>query len=162
MQAETATLEERPTAPAENRTGQLRAFLGRWEALLIGLILVTFVVGQSLSSEFLTADSFTTGSLDLSEVALMALALTLVIVAAEIDLSVASVLALSSALMAELWNAGPAARADHADLHRRRRAVRRLQRHPRDAASGCPRWRSRSARSRCSAGSPSSSSATSR
>ena len=36
----------------------------------------------------------------------MALALTLVIVAAEIDLSVASVLALSSALMAELWNSG--------------------------------------------------------
>jgi rhamnose transport system permease protein len=36
----------------------------------------------------------------------MALALTLVIVAAEIDLSVASVLALSSALMASLWNAG--------------------------------------------------------
>jgi rhamnose transport system permease protein len=65
-----------------------------------------FVFGQSLSGEFLTADSFTTGSLDLSEVALMALALTLVIVAAEIDLSVASVLALSSALMAELWNAG--------------------------------------------------------
>jgi rhamnose transport system permease protein len=36
----------------------------------------------------------------------MALALCLVIVAAEIDLSVASVLALSSALMAELWNRG--------------------------------------------------------
>ena len=80
--------------------------LGRWEALLIGLLVLTFVFGQGLSSEFLTADSFTTGSLDLSEVALMALALTLVIVAAEIDLSVASVLALSSALMAELWNAG--------------------------------------------------------
>mgnify|MGYP006137411959 CR=1 FL=1 len=40
-----------------------------WEALLVGLIVVTFAVGQSLSSEFLTADSFTTGSLDLSEVA---------------------------------------------------------------------------------------------
>ena len=64
------------------------------------------MAGQGLSSEFLTADSFTTGSLDLSEVALMALALTLVIVAAEIDLSVASVLALSSALMASLWNHG--------------------------------------------------------
>ena len=64
------------------------------------------VVGQGLSSEFLTADSFTTGSLDFSEVALMALALTLVIIAAEIDLSVASVLALSSALMASLWNSG--------------------------------------------------------
>ena len=36
----------------------------------------------------------------------MALPLTLVIIAAEIDLSVASVLALSSALMASLWNQG--------------------------------------------------------
>ena len=92
-------------APTEGGS-RLRAVLGRWEALLLGLIVVTFVFGQGLSSEFLTADSFTTGSLDLSEVALMALALTLVIVAAEIDLSVASVLALSSALMAELWNSG--------------------------------------------------------
>jgi rhamnose transport system permease protein len=106
VQAETATLQETPAPAAQTRGGQARAFLGRWEALLIGLILLTFVVGQALSSEFLTADSFTTGSLDLSEVALMALALTLVIVAAEIDLSVASVLALSSALMADLWNAG--------------------------------------------------------
>jgi rhamnose transport system permease protein len=89
-----------------NGGARLRAVLGRWEALLIGLLLLTAVFGQGISSEFLTADSFTTGSLDLSEVALMALALTLVIVAAEIDLSVASVLALSSALMAELWNAG--------------------------------------------------------
>jgi rhamnose transport system permease protein len=83
-----------------------RAALGSWEALLVGLLLVTMVVGQALSSEFLTTDSFTTGSLDFSEVALMALPLTLVIVAAEIDLSVASVLALSSALMASLWNSG--------------------------------------------------------
>ena len=64
------------------------------------------IAGSGLSDEFLTTDSFTTGSLDLSEVALMALPLVLVIVAAEIDLSVASVLALSSALMAALWNAG--------------------------------------------------------
>ena len=101
MQAETATA---PPAATERRSS--REWLGRWEVLLAGLILVVFVVGQGISSEFLTADSFTTGSLDLSEVALMALALTLVIVAAEIDLSVASVLALSSALMASLWNAG--------------------------------------------------------
>jgi len=101
VQAETATA---PPPAAERRAP--RASLARWETLLAALILVVFVVGQAISSEFLTADSFTTGSLDLSEVALMALPLTLVIVAAEIDLSVASVLALSSALMAELWNAG--------------------------------------------------------
>ena len=48
----------------------------------------------------------------------MALALTLVIVAAEIDLSVASVLALSSALMAVAVEQRAAARADHAHLPR--------------------------------------------
>jgi rhamnose transport system permease protein len=90
----------------ESATSRLRALAGRWETLLVGLILVTLFAGQGLSSEFLSTDSFTTGSLDLSEVALMALPLVLVIVAAEIDLSVASVLALSSALMASLWNAG--------------------------------------------------------
>ena len=104
------------TAPAPPATGapvagqsasaRLRGLASRWEALLVGLIVVTMIVGQALSSEFLTPDSFTTGSLDFSEVALMALALALVIVAAEIDLSVASILALSSALMASLWNSG--------------------------------------------------------
>ncbi len=84
----------------------LRGLAGPWEALLLALIVLMLIVGQGLSSEFLTADSFTTGSLDFSEVALMALPLALVIIAAEIDLSVASILALSSALMASLWNSG--------------------------------------------------------
>jgi len=83
-----------------------RELLGRWEVLIAALFVLTSVVGQGLSEQFLTWDSFTTGSLDLSEVALMALPLALVIIAAEIDLSVASVLALSSAVMGELWNAG--------------------------------------------------------
>jgi rhamnose transport system permease protein len=98
--------EAETTPVASGTMSRLRAAAGRWEALLIGLILVVLVAGSGLSDEFLTTDSFTTGSLDLSEVALMALPLVLVIVAAEIDLSVASVLALSSALMAALWNAG--------------------------------------------------------
>ena len=110
MPAETAAAPpptEADTSPAGGGAlSRLRAATGRWEALLLGLILVVLVAGSVLSDEFLTTDSFTTGSLDLSEVALMALALVLVIVAAEIDLSVASVLALSSALMAALWNAG--------------------------------------------------------
>ena len=72
----------------------------------MGLLVVTAIAGQAISPEFLTADSFTTGSLDLSEIALMALPLAMVIIAAEIDLSVASVLALSSAVMAYLWNHG--------------------------------------------------------
>ena len=110
MQAETASTQAPPASPAADPRGtdgpRWRTALARWETLLVGLIVVLFIAGQGISSEFLTTDSFTTGSLDLSEVAYMALALTLVIIAAEIDLSVASVLALSSALMAYLWNQG--------------------------------------------------------
>src|SRR3954451_18125530 len=100
-----------PAAPggvdrSDPATRHVPSWLMRWETLIVALIAVTCVIGQSISSEFLTADSFTTGSLDFSEVALMALPLALVIVAAEIDLSVASVLALSSAVMAKLWNQG--------------------------------------------------------
>jgi rhamnose transport system permease protein len=102
VQTETAAPETAPVAAAAGR--DWRAVLGRWETLLVGLLIVCAIAGQAISTEFLTADSFTTGSLDLSEIALMALPLTLVIVSAEIDLSVASVLALSSALMAYLWN----------------------------------------------------------
>jgi rhamnose transport system permease protein len=93
-----------PEAPEPGR--DWRAVFGRWETLLVGLLVVAAIAGQAISPEFLTADSFTTGSLDLSEVALMALPLAMVIIAAEIDLSVASVLALSSAVMAYLWNHG--------------------------------------------------------
>jgi rhamnose transport system permease protein len=102
VQTETATPPAAPVVAPARR--DWRALRGRWETLLVGLLIATAIAGQIISSEFLTTDSFTTGSLDLSEVALMALPLTMVIVAAEIDLSVASVLALSSALMAYLWN----------------------------------------------------------
>ena len=109
MPADTATSPPAAPAPAAaggRAGGRVRELLGRWEGLLVGLLLATMVFGSALSPEFLTADSITTGSLDFSEVALMALPLALVIIAAEIDLSVASVLALSSAVMAALWNRG--------------------------------------------------------
>jgi rhamnose transport system permease protein len=112
VQAETATPQpaaapaDEPGRADQGLAGRARNLLAGWEGLLLGLIVVMLIAGAGLSDEFLSTDSFTTGSLDFSEVALMALALTLVIIAAEIDLSVASVLALSSALMAELWNSG--------------------------------------------------------
>ena len=102
MQTETTAPEAPPVATGARR--DWRSLLGRWETLLVGLLILTAIGGQVISPEFLTTLSFTTGSLDLSEIALMALPLAMVIVAAEIDLSVASVMALSSALMAYLWN----------------------------------------------------------
>jgi len=96
-----------PPAPAGRAAERSRAAgLARWESLILALIVVTAFGGQGLSDKFLTADSFTTASLDLTEVALMALPLALVIIAAEIDLSIASILALSSAVMAALWDGG--------------------------------------------------------
>src|SRR4051795_7626863 len=86
--------------------GAWRAVLGRWEALLVALLVLLLPIGQAISPQFLTSDSFTTGSLDFSEIALMALPLTLVVVPPEIDLSIASVLGLSSAAMAYLWDHG--------------------------------------------------------
>jgi rhamnose transport system permease protein len=95
-------------APARERAreGSPLARLASWETLIAFLIVVACIVGSTISGEFLTADSFTTASFDMIEVALMALPLALVVVAAEIDLSIASVLGLSSAVMGKLWNAG--------------------------------------------------------
>jgi rhamnose transport system permease protein len=79
----------------------------RWETALVVLLIVVGVVGQvSTSGAFLSGDNLFYLGLDIGEIALIALPLTLVIVAGEIDLSVASVLGLSSALIGWLWNAG--------------------------------------------------------
>ncbi|TDQ00592.1 ABC transporter permease [Labedaea rhizosphaerae] len=79
----------------------------RWETALVVLLIAVGLVGQvSTSGEFLSGDNLFYLGLDIGEIALIALPLTLVIVAGEIDLSVASVLGLSSALIGWLWNAG--------------------------------------------------------
>ncbi len=96
-----------PVTRAPDTLGaRLRGLAGRWEVLILGLLVITGIFGQYISSKFLTTASFTSGTLDYSEVALMALPLTLVIITAEIDLSVASVLALSSAVMGWMWAEG--------------------------------------------------------
>ncbi|GAA3431201.1 ABC transporter permease [Kutzneria kofuensis] len=79
----------------------------RWESVLFVLLALVAVVGSAATGgSFLTGrGAFNVGS-DLAVMALIAMPLTLVIVAAEIDLSVASVLGLSSALIGALWNAG--------------------------------------------------------
>jgi len=102
----TAGADDAADASEREDAGRLRRAAGRWETLLLALFVVLLPAGQAISPQFLTSDSFTTGSLDFSEIALMALPLTLVVIAAEIDLSIASVLGLSSAAMAYLWNHG--------------------------------------------------------
>nr|WP_062339758.1 ABC transporter permease [Herbidospora sakaeratensis] len=78
----------------------------RWETLVVALLAAVTVAAS------LGVDGFANGSnvafllLDVTEIALMALTMTLVIVAAEIDLSVASTLGLCCAVLGRLWTAG--------------------------------------------------------
>jgi rhamnose transport system permease protein len=83
---------------------ELRARLGRWETLTVALLLATLVAGSVSSPDFLTGGNLNSMLADITEVALIALPMTFIIVAGEIDLSVASVLGLSSALLGALWN----------------------------------------------------------
>ncbi|MBC8721318.1 ABC transporter permease [Paraburkholderia sp. 31.1] len=78
----------------------------QWEVLLVIVLIVSLVLGRWLSPVFLTGANLSNVFADLTEIALMALPMTLIIVAAEIDLSVASVLGASSALMGVLWHMG--------------------------------------------------------
>ncbi len=87
------------------RLGALAALL-RWESALVLLLAVVAVTGRIAEPGFLGGSNLFYLGLDVGEIALMALPLTLVIVAGEIDLSIASILGLSSALIGHLWNAG--------------------------------------------------------
>ena len=83
---------------------ELRARLGRWETLTVVLLIAAIVYGAATADGFLSGQNLNSVLSDVAEIALIALPLTLIIVAAEIDLSVASVLGLTSALLGSLWN----------------------------------------------------------
>jgi rhamnose transport system permease protein len=75
----------------------------RWEVGLVLALAGVFVLGISTSSEFLTSSNIFFLNLSIGEVAIMALPMTLIIVTGEIDLSVASLLGMSSAVLGELY-----------------------------------------------------------
>jgi rhamnose transport system permease protein len=80
--------------------------LATWEALLVIAIAGLIVLGAFLSPFFLTPNNFANLIASLMEVAIMALPMTLIIVAGEIDLSVESMAGLASSLLGFLWAAG--------------------------------------------------------
>jgi rhamnose transport system permease protein len=80
--------------------------LVRWDVVVTALLIVVFIGGALGTPDFATSDNLSFALDDLSEIALIALPMTLLVVAAEVDLSVASVLGMSSALLGALWDAG--------------------------------------------------------
>jgi rhamnose transport system permease protein len=84
---------------------ELRTRLARWETLTVALLVATIVGGGISSGNFLTGGNLNSMLSDITEVSLIALPMTYIIVTGEIDLSVASILGLSSALLGALWDA---------------------------------------------------------
>jgi rhamnose transport system permease protein len=74
-----------------------------WETILASLLVIAILGGFLSNRDFLTVDNFTNLLANFVEIALMALPLTLIVIANEIDLSVASMLGLSSSLLGLLW-----------------------------------------------------------
>ena len=85
---------------------RLMSLLITWEALLVVLLLVSSVIGSVLSPYFMTGFNFYALTSNIMEIAIMALPMTLIIIVGEIDLSVASVLGLSSVVLGLLWERG--------------------------------------------------------
>ncbi|MEW1718091.1 ABC transporter permease [Streptomyces sp. NPDC093109] len=93
---------ERGATPGE----RVRAVGLRWDTAVGALLVAVFVVGLGTTDGFASGENLAFAFNDIAEVALIALPMTLLVVAGQIDLSVASMLGLGSALTGALWNAG--------------------------------------------------------
>jgi rhamnose transport system permease protein len=81
---------------------KIRAAL-RWETGLAVVVVLIAVIGPAASPDFLTGNNLFNLGLSNGEIAIMTLPMTLIIISGEIDLSVASILGMASALLGYLW-----------------------------------------------------------
>ncbi|MFC7329656.1 ABC transporter permease [Marinactinospora rubrisoli] len=93
-----------PASPS--RRSPVSGVLARRETSVVGALLVSVLAASLLVDGFATGRNAGFLILDVAAVALIALPMTLVIVTGEIDLSVASTLGLTSAVLGRLWLAG--------------------------------------------------------
>ncbi|TIX03049.1 MAG: ABC transporter permease, partial [Mesorhizobium sp.] len=77
-----------------------------WEALLVAVAVAIFAVNSFASPYFLDAWSLSDLTFNFTEKALIALAMALLIISGEIDLSVAAIIALASTMMGMAVQAG--------------------------------------------------------
>jgi rhamnose transport system permease protein len=85
---------------------RLSGLASSWEIAILGALLLVIVLAAVRVDEFATGVNWGFLLLDLAPIALIALPMTLVIISGEIDLSVASTLGLTSAVMGQLWVSG--------------------------------------------------------
>jgi len=84
---------------ADNPKRAMKSFLVKWEVLLVGILILIIIIFSNISPYFLDSYNILDASADFSEKAILALSMTLLIVCGEIDLSIASIIALTSLSM---------------------------------------------------------------
>jgi rhamnose transport system permease protein len=77
----------------------MMARLLRWETMLAAVLVAEFVLFSAVSPYFLSVDTLSDATFNFTERALIALPLALLIIAGEIDISVAGIIALASVAM---------------------------------------------------------------
>ena len=101
------SLEAQPTrGPQARAPRHWRNWLSRWELILGVLLLLTLFINGRLSPYFWDPFNLADSTLNFSEKGIMAIAMALVILCREIDLSVASIIALCSLVMGLAAQAG--------------------------------------------------------
>ncbi|MCX4732009.1 ABC transporter permease [Streptomyces sp. NBC_01363] len=103
--------ETRKAANAARTTGndaggRIRSLALRWDTAVGVLLVAVLVIGLGSTDGFGSGENLAFAFNDIAEVAIIALPMTLLVVAGQVDLSVASMLGLGSALTGALWNAG--------------------------------------------------------
>lgn len=96
-----------PRAPVPDRLPKTAAELAlRWEILLLVFLALVFLVNMQLSPYFLDPYNISDATFSFTEKAIIALPMALLIIAGDIDLSVASIIALASTAMGAAAAAG--------------------------------------------------------
>lgn len=91
---------------ASEPTSALRRLLATREAAVLGALLVSVIAASFWVDGFASGRNAGFLILDITAIALIALPMTLIVITGEIDLSVASILGLTSAVMGQLWVMG--------------------------------------------------------
>jgi rhamnose transport system permease protein len=84
----------------------LRRIMASWEVLLFGVAIVIFIFNSVASPYFLNAWNLSDATFNFTEKAMIAFAMALLVIAGEIDLSVAAIIALASTAMGAAAQAG--------------------------------------------------------
>jgi rhamnose transport system permease protein len=100
LTAENHTAEPRARQAIPDRLGTpVSRMLGSWEVLLFGVAVVIFIANSFASPYFLNAWNLSDATFNFTEKAMIAFAMAMLVIAGEIDLSVAAIIALASTAM---------------------------------------------------------------